>query len=256
MTAAGAPIADPKRAFLEYLPVIERVIGIIVRRHALSSTDADDFGSWARTKIIDSDYAPFRRFAGRSSMSTYLSVVLGNLFLDYRNSVWGRWRPSVAATRMGPIGVRLEEMLHRDGYSLREAIEVLRSAGAEQSVGELRRMAARMPFRQSATEVPLDAIDGTAHEADTTSSVSNDEHGGLVLLRSALLELPADDQLLLRMRFWEDFSVADISRALQVEQKPLYRRIEAIESRLRTLLTERGVDRERVRALLSGDVAW
>ncbi len=256
MTAAGAPIADPQRAFVDHLPVIERVIAIIVRRHALSSTDADDFGSWARTRIIDSDYAAFRKFAGRSSMSTYLSVVLGNLFLDYRNSVWGRWRPSVAATRLGPVGVRLEELLHRDGYTLREAIEVLRSAGVEQSDVEIGRMAAKLPLRQSATEVPLEVLDGTAHEADATITEPSSGDDDFAVLRSAINELPAEDQVLMRMRFWDDISVADISRTLRIDQKPLYRRIEAIETKLRALLTSRGVDRDRARELLSSEVAW
>lgn len=256
MTAAGAPIADPQRAFVEHLPVIERVISVIARRHALSSTDADDFGSWARTRIIDSDYAAFRKFAGRSSMSTYLSVVLGHLFLDYRNSVWGRWRPSVGATRLGPVGVRLEALIHRDGYTLREAIEVLRSAGVEQSDVELARMSAKLPLRQSATEVPLEVVDGTPHEADPARTEPGGGEDDFAILRSAINELSAEDQVLMRMRFWDDISVADISRTLRIDQKPLYRRIEAIELKLRALLTERGVDRDRARDLLSSEVAW
>ncbi len=68
-------IADPALAFLENLSLIERVVAIIARRNALSTTDADEFGSWARSRIIDSDYAVFRKFGGRSSMATYLSVV-------------------------------------------------------------------------------------------------------------------------------------------------------------------------------------
>ncbi len=256
MTAAGVPIADPQRAFVDHLPVIERIIAVIARRHALSSTDADDFGSWARTRIIDSDYAAFRKFAGRSSMSTYLSVVLGNLFLDYRNAVWGRWRPSVTATRMGPIGVRLEELLYRDGHTLREAIGVLRSAGAEQSDGELGRMAAKLPARRAQTEVPLEVLDGSPHEIDEAIIETGDGADDFAALRAAMTELPAEDQVLMRMRFWDDISVADIARTLRMEQKPLYRRIEAIETTLRTLLEARGVDRDRARDLLSSEVAW
>jgi RNA polymerase sigma factor (sigma-70 family) len=256
MHAAGAPPADPAREFVTHLPLIERVIGVIARRHALSSAEADEFGSWSRTRIIDSDYAVFRKFGGRSSMSTYLSAVFGHLLLDYRNSVWGRWRPCAAATRMGPVGIRLDELLHRDGYSLREAREVLRSAGVVETDAEIGRMAAQLPSRSAATEVSLAAIDGTVHEAGRAQPDVGADDDGFQSLREAIDALPAEDQVIMRMRFWDDVSVADIARVLRLEQKPLYRRIEAIEQTLRDQLTVRGVDRDRARDLLSSEVAW
>lgn len=256
MHAAGVPPADPASEFVAHLPLIERVIGVIARRHALSTTEADEFGSWARTRIIDSDYAVFRKFGGRSSMSTYLAAVFGHLFLDYRNSIWGRWRPCAAAARMGPVGIRLDALLHRDGYTLREAREVLRSAGVEETDSEIGRMAAVLPARNAATEVPLAEIDGTEHEANGTHAEPGPDDDGLHALREAISALPAEDQVIMRMRFWDNVSVADIARMLQLEQKPLYRRIESIEQTLRDLLSARGVDRERARDLLSGEVAW
>jgi hypothetical protein len=36
--------------------------------------------------------------------------------------------------------------------------------------------------------------------------------------------------------------VADIARTLQLRQKPLYRRIEAIQEQMRTALEARGID--------------
>ena len=256
LSAAGAPSADPERLFLENLPVIDRVVAVIARRHALTVADADEFASWAKARIIGSEYAVFRKFGGRSSMATYLAVVFSHLFLDYRNSLWGRWRPSAAATRMGPIGLRLEELLHRDGCTLREACEVLRSAGASQSDVELGRMAAQLPARNASTEVPLETVDGTVHEVDLPAPDVNTDDDGLRTLRDAIRALPAEDQVIMKLRFWDDLSVADTARILRIEQKPLYRRIENIESRLRDLLTSQGLDRERARDLLSSEVAW
>jgi DNA-directed RNA polymerase specialized sigma24 family protein len=257
MSTAGAPIADLEQAFLDHLPVIDRVIAAIARRHALTAADVDEFGSWAKARIIDSGYAIFAKFGGRSSMATYLSAVFGHLFLDYRNCVWGRWRPCVAATRLGPVGIRLDELLYRDGYALREALEVLRAAGVAQSERELTRMAAQLPVRQPATEVPLEAVDGTVHvRHETVIADAEPDDSGFDALRDALATLPAEDQVIMRMRFWDDHSVADIARLLQLEQKPLYRRIELIERQLRELITMRGVDKERARELLSSEVVW
>ena len=256
MQASGAPLADPAGEFVAHLPIIERVIAIIARRHVMSTTDAADFSSWACARIIESDYAAFRKFGGRSSMSTYLGAVFAHLFLDYRDSIWGRWRPSVAAKKLGPVGIRLDELLHRDGCSLREARETLRSAGFTESDIEITRMAAQLPLRQSTSEVPLKSIEGSFQEADGSAMDAFPDEDGLDALRAAVNALPAEERVIMRMRYWDDVSVADIARILRLDQKPLYRRIEAIEQSLRDMLTARGLDRDRARNLLSSEVAW
>lgn len=248
------PEPSPEQRFLEHLPHIDRVIGILARRHALARVDAEEFGAWAKARLIDKDYAVLRKFSGRSSLATFLSVVLGNLFLDYRNQVWGRWRPSATATRFGSIGIRLEELLSRDGTPLREAMEILRSGGVTLSDIELRQMAAQLPSRQPHGEVSLDALDGSVPEFAAPAHVPTDDDFGVV--RNAIAEMQPEDQVIIRMRFWHDVSVADIARALHLEPKPLYRRIESIEARLRALLERRGIDRARAQDMLAQEVAW
>src|SRR5580765_7001368 len=129
--------SNPESVFLANLALIDRLIALIARRHALSASDAEEFGAWAREKIIDCDYAVIRKFGGRSSLSTYLTTVLVNLFRDFRNARWGRWRPSAEAKRRGPIGIRLEELIYRDGHPLRESVQILQALGAQFSETDL-----------------------------------------------------------------------------------------------------------------------
>ena len=56
------------------------------------------------------------------------------------------------------------------------------------------------------------------------------------------------------MRFWDARSVADISRELHIDHKPLYRRLERIEESLRETLAANGVDEEDVASLLENVV--
>jgi RNA polymerase sigma factor (sigma-70 family) len=72
-------------------------------------------------------------------------------------------------------------------------------------------------------------------------------------LASAIAEEPAEDQVILRMRFWEGSSVADIARALRIEQKPLYRRLERALGSLRQQLELQGISADHVRALLEDE---
>jgi RNA polymerase sigma factor for flagellar operon FliA len=50
-------------------------------------------------------------------------------------------------------------------------------------------------------------------------------------------------------------AVAEIARTLRVEQKPLYRRLDGIQSKLRAALESRGVDRMRAIEILQDATA-
>ena len=104
MAAAPVPVALAGEAlFLSQLDVIERVISFVCVRHHLPGSDADDFGSHVKLRLIESDYAILKKFEGRSSLRTYLTVVIQRLFLDYRISAWGKWRPSAEAKRAASL---------------------------------------------------------------------------------------------------------------------------------------------------------
>ncbi len=60
-------------------------------------------------------------------------------------------------------------------------------------------------------------------------------------LEGALGKLDAEDRVILRMRFEDGFTVADVARALDLRQKPLYRRVEGLLRRLRRELEGRGM---------------
>src|SRR5262245_50618041 len=84
-------------AFLSNLGTIERIITTICRRYLLAHDDCDDFGSYVKIRLMDEDYAVFAKFQGRSSLPTYLMVVIRNCFRDHRSARWGRWRASAEA---------------------------------------------------------------------------------------------------------------------------------------------------------------
>jgi RNA polymerase sigma factor (sigma-70 family) len=257
MTATGQGVGSPESLFLEHLTVIDRILGIIARRNALRAIDAEEFAAWARARLTDGDYAILRKFGGRASFTTYLSVVLSNLYRDYRNSVWGRWRPSAAAVRLGPIAIRLEELVSRDGCTVREAVGVLRSAGATATDAELTRLAARLPQRRADTSVSVEDVEETLPAPHTPTSLPDEERSRVErALLVSIAELPDEDRVITRMRFWDGLSVADIAKTLGLEQKPLYRRIETIQRRLRDSLARNGITQQLARDVLAEEGLW
>jgi RNA polymerase sigma factor (sigma-70 family) len=260
--AGETPARDAlEQQFVQNLTLIERIAGSICRRHGLDQSDADDFVSWLRVKLIEDGYAVFAKFRGESALATYLTVVIAMQFRDYRVQRWGRWRASAAALRRGALAVRLETLVRRDRMSLQQAGELLRTRGeTTESDAELGRLLQALPDRaplrpeESSSERLLEAP-GTSSADDlvTQRELGEERAAAERALASAIAEESAEDQVILRMRFWEGSSVADIARALRVEQKPLYRRLERALGNLRRRLELQGISAAQVRALLEDE---
>ena len=98
LPAAGAP-HDAANLLAAHLPAVRRAVAFVCRRNHLTVDDADEFESHVRLKLLEDDAAILRKFAGRSTVYTFLSVVVQRLYLDYRRAAWGTWRPSAQASR-------------------------------------------------------------------------------------------------------------------------------------------------------------
>ena len=245
--------------FVQHLALIDRIVAAMARRQGLSGDEAADLSSWIKLKLVENDYAAFRKFRGESSINTYLTVVIAMLARDYRVQRFGRWRPSAAALRKGAIATRLEALVYRQGYHLRQAAELLRTSGETQLsdrelAGLLTQLPAREPLRP--VEVGAEPLAGVAARGgadvriDAETREREQEHARRALDR-IMSDLPPEDRLILRMHFWEDMRIADIARGLHIDQKPLYRRLERLLALLRERLTQAGVTREQIGELLN-----
>jgi RNA polymerase sigma factor (sigma-70 family) len=250
---------DYQAVFRENLAAVDRIVASICRRHRLDGDEAEDFGSWVHLKLLENDCAVFRKFRGESAISTYLTVVVSMLFRDYRVEHWGRWRPSAVARRLGPLAVRLEYLVYCQEFRLEQAGEMLRTSGTDLSDRELAEMLAQIPPRgqprpvlvdsEALTAAPArDAADAAVEEEEEEDERREARHA----LFGAMERLEPEDRLILRLRFWEEMSVADIARGLNLPQKPLYRRIDRALLQLRRELESGGLSREHVRSLLGG----
>ncbi|HEX6372761.1 MAG TPA: sigma-70 family RNA polymerase sigma factor [Longimicrobium sp.] len=244
--------------FLANLEWIERSVASLCRRYGLGGDEAEDVCSWVKLKLIEDDYAPLRKFRGDSSPRTYLVVVVAALFRDYRAGHWGRWRPSAAALRAGHLAVRLETLVYRDGCTRDQAARTLRASGeTDLPDAALNRMLAQLPVRgplrpYEAGEAPLEAVAAASSAEERVADEESERTRRTVFgaLERVMGRLSEEDRLILRLQYWKGLSVADVSRALTLPQKPLYRRIERILGQLRRDLPAEGVQPEQLREFL------
>jgi len=232
------------------------VIRDLGRRYHLSRDERDEFAGNVTVRLMDGDYAVLRRFQGRSSLSTFLRTVITRQFLDARTKAWGRWRPSAEAVRLGPTAVALERLLERQRIPLDQAIETLHARGETLDEERLRDLAVHLPRRAPRLRlVDPTALEHVAAIDPSPEQVLADERAAearvatTVALRQATETLTARDQLLLRLRYEQGATVAEIARMLGEDQKPLYRHLDRVLAKLRCTLESRGVSAEQVRAL-------
>jgi RNA polymerase sigma factor for flagellar operon FliA len=253
----GADRAEGEAAFLAALPQIEQAIRWVGRRNHLSGPEAEDFASEVKLAFIEGGYAVLSRYEGRSSLRTYLVTVVQRLFIDRRRREWGKWRPSAEARRLGAVALQLEALLHRDRLSLPEALQALRTNfGVEEAEHVLTAMAQRLPARERRIQEPLDEPGRpeafTARAEDPQGLLQSTETASRcqAALEGVVGALAPEDRLVLRMRFEDGLSVADVARILHLDQKKLYRRLEGILATLRRSLEAGGLAWSDVEALI------
>lgn len=251
---------DPEALFLKHLGWIDKVASIACARRGVRGTEVEDFTGWVRMKLMENDYAVLRMFRGQSAIKTYLASVVARYFVSYVRLHRGEWRSSAAAERLGPPARELERLVFRDGYTLTQAGEVLRTAGRTAlSDVELARLLAQLRDRGPLRPTELSSSDEVL---DTAVSASRaDERvvweeaqlwraGMMEALNQALGELEPEEQLIVRLHYGDGLSLADVARTLHLEQKPLYRRVHRLRTQLRTSLERAGLHEGDVRRLL------
>lgn len=224
--------------------VLCEVIAFVARQSGLSPEDAEDFSQSAHLTLLERNYAPVAMFAGRSSLRTYLLIVVRRLLLDWRDSRYGRWRPSASARRLGPDAVALDRLISRDGHSIDEAVTILESRDEATSPDALRRVADRLPQRSRVRTISIDDLqipiaccfEDPIEVAEDTAAYQRE----LSLLREAYERLRPADRRLLYLRFHDRLTIAAIACLLGVSAKPLYRRIERLLKALRRELVSTG----------------
>jgi RNA polymerase sigma factor (sigma-70 family) len=249
---------DAEEFYKQHLTIIGQIAQSVCRRHGVQDHDAEDFASDVRLKLCDDDYAVIRKFQGKSSFVTYLTVVINKCFLDHRRRIWGKWTPSSQAKRLGEVAVKLETLVYRDGHAFDSACQILEQKhGVAVGRRQLQAMLAQLPRRSPRRfegDDGLSTIPSTdGADAEVLSSERNQQLAvAEEALRKALNALPDEDRTILRLLYYEGMSVADIARGLRMDQKRLYPRIKQLLASLGKTLRGQGVSADMLEDLVSG----
>jgi RNA polymerase sigma factor for flagellar operon FliA len=251
---------DAEKRFLENLPTIERIAAFHCRRMRMTDADTEDFVSYTKLELIKGDYEIIGKFEERSEFTTYLTTVIHRLLSQYRTKAWGKWRPSAEAKRLGSAAIALERLTTRDGYSTREAIELMTTGSAPvASRRELEAILLRLPSRVPRTMLVSDEnapdIAAADDPADAILTVEREAQArrAAAVIDEAMAALEPEDQMILKLRFWNARQIAEIAEMLHLDPKRTYKRLDKLLARLRVALERAGITARAMQDLLAHD---
>jgi RNA polymerase sigma factor (sigma-70 family) len=243
-------VADSNYTKQEQQILLARVIRDVARAKRLSPDDADDFAQYVHLKLLERNDDVFERFSGRSSLKTFLTVVVNRLRLDWQRATRGKWRPSAMATRLGPVAMRLDRLIYRDGLSAGDAIAQLESDRSLPRT-DLWQLANQLPEhhpRRFVADTLLDSFASTPFD-DPIERYQRAQANVAIRrqLRAALNTLPPSDRHLIVARYIDGQTIPVVARTLSADPKALYRRCDRVLQQLRRRLGHAGAGMTNLR---------
>jgi DNA-directed RNA polymerase specialized sigma24 family protein len=209
----------------------------------LSADEVNEFAAVVDRALERNDYELLRAFEGRSTWETYLTTVITRLFFSFQTELWGQWRPSALAQRLGPTATLLEELALRDRLSFEDAVAVMRTTHrVDVPYHRLERLYRDLHLGRDPDK--LAAADRTENEDDERKRAIESA------LRDAVALLSPDDRLLLTLRYGDREPITRIAKLLKDDPRPLQRRIDQVKDVIRTSLATQGISGEEIDVIL------
>ncbi|GAB5519428.1 MAG: hypothetical protein RhofKO_16790 [Rhodothermales bacterium] len=166
-----------------------------------------------------------------AKLSTWLAVVVRNMSLEQRRTRLGRRRMPKAVLALSEVEQTVFKRYYWDGYTPEDIKHQLGSDTDVQAALDRIDALALRPSKAWASEQapPLARFDEQQH-----SHVAEDAEAWAAWFEHAVQQLPAQEQLALRLRFWEGLTAPQIATALGIPPRKVYTLLDRATRTLRT----------------------
>ena len=200
-----------------------------------------------------------RAYDGRGSFAGFVRRVVRNLCLDWRRKQTGRRRLPKAVERMGELAQRAYELMEWNDCTEDDVRDHLRGSAPDQEIQEAVRRVTETgtlhrPLRRrvpAGSGLELEREPATSSPSTPEQLLLQEEKGAqrgrlLRLVEQVVARLPAQQQLYVRLRFFEEppLTPRQIAEALGLKEADVYRMRQDVVTSLRVEMARSGVDRE------------
>lgn len=213
---------------LEQLDSIKTIARKTSKAKGLASDCHKDFVSYVILKFVENDYRRLQQFRHNCQWKTYLTKVIKRLWINFLEEQFGKWRSSQKATQLGTHAQELERLVYREGFSLREAIQILNqkhhTTGDSQDWESIYQ---QLPTRLPKRFIDLESANHVATSQNIEQELLNREeqrvtHLKLLHIKKFIASLNPEDQNLLWLRFEHCLTIPQISKRTGIKNRSLY----------------------------------
>jgi RNA polymerase sigma factor (sigma-70 family) len=220
-------------AWGEFLERYSAGIMHAVRRHESDHDRASDCFLYVTAALSDDGFRRLLSFRpdGPARFRTWLLAVVSNLCVDWRRREDGRTRPIQAVTRLPELDQLVYRHIYQHGLSRAQCLLSLKPQFPDLTERQLSVINARLfalltpqqRFQSTVQHRTTISLDGRSTPGDDgpASQLEDPDAGPEALtlqaqqrarLEAALLQLPPQQRLLLRLRFEQDLTLAEVAR--------------------------------------------
>jgi len=254
-------------AWREFLALYSPAIMRVIRRHVADDERAAECFAHVCGALSDTDFHRLRGYRpdGPARFTTWLMAVVANLCVDWRRKVQGRVRPFLTVSRLPELDQQVFRSIFVSRMSRAQCLEALAPRFPGLNSARVAEINARLfvlltpqqRWQLSARGAVLHpGVPGAASDHDDPScQVATPDPGPdevaaesqeLGQLREALSKLPAEQRLLLRLRYEQGMTLAEVARLTgQPDPFRANRRIQSALDALAALMDGRQPPRDR-----------
>jgi RNA polymerase sigma factor (sigma-70 family) len=250
-----APPADPA-GFLASKEAID-AIDRICRRCFPDETEAVECSTYIIEHLMADDYRRLRLFQARNTakFQTYLTTLINALATDFSRGRYGRKRIPKVVSRMGETAEKIYVLICWKNYSFSEGFDILcirhEYSGSFQDYETRFGPVQAAPCRRNPVRFSIDNIDGPVCDLPDPKAnpleylLENLDRSRRItagkIIREAIATRDELDQLLFRLRFADDLSLARIAQVAGITENMVQKRVKKLVLYCREKLLSAGI---------------
>lgn len=250
---------NSRDAWVEFLDTYSPVLYQTARSCTSAEEDAADCYLHICERLAHEGFRRLLKFKpqGKASFTTWLRVVARNICLDWYRSQYGRVRPFKSVQRLSPLEIEIYNQRFIRGASQEETLQRLEAQFPGVSLVDLSNIEERLQTSLTSRQQWLIATRGQPDFDSPIAVASEDcEAGALDVadpgpspeaqlvdreqqsqLDKSVAGLPAQERLLVQLRFEQDLSLEEIARVCGLnDAQQVHRKLAAILKKLRTAM--------------------